>query len=163
MSILERFIPDDKDDKDSSSWRSMTKIGVPHKKRTKIPLLGSIEVQDNTNGIPTSPMTPIHSISLLLAGMLNELTWTYWTYISDARAPKGLFGHDSFNFVGTFWSQIYFGRNIGMLGFQSVAMECPAHTALFFFITKIRCFWGGGDTPQIRNLFSWWHWIDLIT
>ena len=34
-----------------------------------------------------------------MAGMLNELTWTYWASISAVRAPNGLFGPNSFRFV----------------------------------------------------------------
>ena len=41
------------------------------------------------------------------------------------------FGPDSFNFVVPLWAEFYFGPNIGMWGVQSVAMERPAHTALF--------------------------------
>merc|ERR1712081_62902 len=63
--------------------------------------------------------------------MLNELTWTYWACPSAARAPNGLFGPNSFTFVAPFWVKVYFQPNIGMWGVQSVAMECPAHTALF--------------------------------
>ena len=66
-----------------------------------------------------------------MAMMLNELIWTYWASVSAARAPNGLFGPNSFSFVAPFWVEFYFGPNIGMLGVQSVAMERPAHTALF--------------------------------
>ena len=66
-----------------------------------------------------------------MAMMLNELTWTYWASISAARAPNGLFGPNSFSFVAPFWVKFYFQPNIGMWGVQSVAMERPAHTALF--------------------------------
>ena len=51
---------------------------------------------------------------ILLAGMLNELTMTYWAYISAARALKGLFGPDSFSFVAPFRVKFYFGLYIGM-------------------------------------------------
>ena len=66
-----------------------------------------------------------------MAMMLNELTWTYWASPSAARAPNGLFGPNSFSFVAPFWVKFYFQPNIGMWGVQSVAMECPANTALF--------------------------------
>ena len=65
-----------------------------------------------------------------MAGMLIELTWTYWASISAARAPNGLFGPNSFRFVAPFWVEFYVGPNIGMWGVQSVPMERPAHTAL---------------------------------
>ena len=62
--------------------------------------------------------------------MLYELTGTYGASILAARAPKGLFGPKSLIFVTPFWAEFYFGRNIGMWGVQSAAVECPAHTAL---------------------------------
>ena len=49
-----------------------------------------------------------------MAGMLHELTWTYWASISAARAPNGLFGPNSFSFVAPFRVKFYFGPNIGM-------------------------------------------------
>ena len=87
--------------------------------RSQTARMGSQQVQ--------SPL----SDRILLAGMLNELTMTYWAYISAVRAPKGLFGPDSFSFVAPLWAEFHFGRTIGMWGVQSVAMERPAHTALF--------------------------------
>ena len=66
-----------------------------------------------------------------MAGMLKELTWTYWASISAARAPNGLFGLNFFSFVAPFWVKFYFGPKIGMWGVQSVAMERPTHRALF--------------------------------
>ena len=87
--------------------------------RSQTARMGSQQVQ--------SPL----SDRILLAGMLNELTMTYWAYISAVRAPKGLFGPDSFSFVAPLWAEFHFGRTIGMWGVQSVAMERPAHRALF--------------------------------
>ena len=62
--------------------------------------------------------------------MLYELTGTYGASILAARAPKGLFGPKSLIFVTPFWAEFYIGRNIGMWGVHSAAMERPAHTAL---------------------------------
>ena len=89
--------------------------------------------------------------------MLNELTMTYWAYISAVRALKGLFGPDSFSFVAPLWAEFHFGRTIGMWGVQSVAMERPAHRALFQPI------WNhpAGENGQKSNLgaigaFTFW-------
>ena len=46
-------------------------------------------------------------------------------FVLAARAPKGLFGPDSFTFVAPFWAEFYFCRNIGMWGRKSVLMERP--------------------------------------
>ena len=62
--------------------------------------------------------------------MLYEFTGTYGALISAARAPKGLFGPQSFSFVTTFWAEFNIGRNIGKSGVHSAAMEPQAHTAL---------------------------------
>ena len=87
--------------------------------RSQTARMGSQQVQ--------SPL----SDRILLAGMLNELTMTYWAYISAVRALKGLFGPDSLSFVAPLWAEFHFGRTIGMWGVQSVTMERPAHRALF--------------------------------
>ena len=83
--------------------------------------------------------------------MLYELTGTYGASILAARAPKGLFGPKSLIFVTPFWAEFYFGRNIGMWGVQSAAMERPAHTALFQSI------WNhpAEENGQNVNLGSW--------
>ena len=52
---------------------------------------------------------------ILLAGMLTELTLTYWAYISAARAPKGIFGPNPLSFVAPLLAEFYFGRSICML------------------------------------------------
>ena len=53
-------------------------------------------------------------------------------------STKWLFTFQDFKFPllpllthSALWDNIYFGRNIGMWGVQSVTMERPAHTVLF--------------------------------
>ena len=65
-----------------------------------------------------------------MAGMLHELTWTYWASISAARALKGLFAPIPSVLWPHFGPNSNFGWNIGMWGDQSVAIKRPAHTVL---------------------------------
>ena len=78
--------------------------------------------------------------------MLYELTGTYGASISAARAPKGLFGPKSFSFVTPFWVEFYIGRNIGMWGVHSAAMECPAHTTL------LQSIWNHPSGEKVKNV-----------
>ena len=77
--------------------------------------------------------------------MLYELTGTYGASISATRAPKGLFGPKSLIFVTPFWAEFYFGRNIGMWGVQSAAVERPAHTAL------LQSIWNHPAGKKVKN------------
>ena len=84
--------------------------------------------------------------------MLYELTGTYGASILAARAPKGLFGPKSFSFVTPFWVEFYIGRNIGMWGVHSAAMERPAHTTL------LQSIWNhpAGENGQNRKFGVLW-------
>ena len=58
-----------------------------------------------------------------------------------------------FQFLAPFLAQFDFGQNIGMWGVQSVAMECPAHTALFQLI---------GNHPAGENGKKHRFWLQLL-
>ena len=77
----------------------------------KVPFLAQNASFWISNGVPTSPITTVQQDS---AGWDAKWTMTYWAYISAARAPKGLFGPESFSFVAPLWAEFHFGRTIGI-------------------------------------------------
>ena len=85
-----------------------------------------------------------------------DVKWTHLDILGPHFIRKGLKRAILpwfFSFLAPFLAQFDFGQNIGMWGVQSVAMECPAHTALFQLI---------GNHPAGENGKKHRFWLQLL-